>query len=143
MSGETDLTKLLASMSPELSDEEYVFCTLPGARYGDIPRSSPFAAISEAEGLTLIVPRSRADEEGWRYESVYKRITLRIHSSLDAVGLTAAFASKLTEHGISANVIAGYYHDHIFVRSEHAERAVEALGELARRQPPASEPDTR
>jgi hypothetical protein len=143
VSGETDLAKLLASMSPELSDEEYVFCTFPGARYGDITRTAPFAAICEAEGLTLIIPRSRADEEGLGYESVYKRITLRIHSSLDAVGLTAAFASELTEHGISANVVAGYYHDHIFVRGDHAEKAVEALDELARRQAPARKPGSR
>jgi hypothetical protein len=51
---------------------------------------------------------------------------------LDAVGLTAAFSSKLAEHGISANVIAGYFHDHIFVQKEHAEKAIAALNELVR-----------
>jgi hypothetical protein len=53
-----------------------------------------------------------------------------VHSSLETVGLTAAFSTKLGEHGISANVIAGYYHDHIFVQSDLAKSAIDALHEL-------------
>lgn len=132
MIGEIDLAELLKSMSPELMNGEYVFCTFPDAQYGEHSELEPIAAISESEGLTLIVPKSVADERSFSYESVFKGITLRIHSSLNAVGLTAAFSIKLTEQGISANVIAGYYHDHIFVQSELAERAIEALNELAR-----------
>lgn len=119
-------------MSPKLMDEEYVFCTFQHARYGDYSELEPIAAISEPEGLTLIIPKSRADESNFNYASVFRRITLSIHSSLEAVGLTAAFSSKLTQHGISANVVAGYYHDHIFVQREIAERAIEALDEFAR-----------
>jgi hypothetical protein len=63
---------------------------------------------------------------------VFRGITLNVHSGLDAVGLTAALSSKLAEHGISANVIAGYFHDHIFVQNEHAEKAIAALNELVR-----------
>lgn len=62
-----------------------------------------------------------------------RQITLTVHSSLDAVGLTAAFATELTRHGISANVVAGYYHDHIFVAEKDAERAVAALEALSSR----------
>ena len=131
MTGERDIEKLLKAMSPELMDGEYVFCTFQDAQYGDYSDLKPIAAISESEGLTLIVPKSKADVRGLSYESVFRGITLGIHSSLDAVGLTAAFSNKLTEKGISANVIAGYYHDHIFVQREFAERAIEALNELA------------
>ena len=130
MTGETDLEKLLESMSPKLMDGEYVFCTFQNAQYGDYADLDPLAAIGESEGLTLIIPRSKADDKGLNYESVFKGITLSVHSSLEALGLTAAFSGKLTEHGISANVVAGFYHDHIFVQSELAERAVEALIEL-------------
>lgn len=131
MTGETDLNKLLVSLTPTLRQGEFVFCTFADADYGDYSNLQPLAAISEPEGLTLIVPKSRADEQALSYASVYKMITLSVHSSLDAVGLTAAFSSKLTEHGISSNVIAGFYHDHIFVRREHAVRAVAALEELS------------
>jgi hypothetical protein len=132
MTGESNLKKLLNSMSPELMDGEYVFCSFPDAQYGDYSDLEPIAAISELEGLTLIVPKSRADERSLAYESVFSGITLSIHSSLDAVGLTAAFSKKLTEYGISANVIAGFYHDHIFVQTDLAEKAIAALNELAR-----------
>lgn len=132
MSGETNLEKLLASMAPELMDGEYVFCTFPNARYGDYQDLEPVAAINESEGLTLLIPKSKADEKNFAYETAFKGISLSVHSSLDAVGLTAAFSSKLAVHGISANVFAGYYHDHIFVQSELAQSAVEALNELAR-----------
>ncbi len=132
MNGERNLDKLLKSMSPALIDGEYVFCTFPEAQYGDHTDLAPIAAINEAEGLTLVIPKSKADENALAYESVFKGITLNVHSSLDAVGLTAAFSKKLTDHGISANVMAGYYHDHIFVQSESAPQAMAALIELTR-----------
>jgi hypothetical protein len=132
VTGETDIEKLLVSMSPLLMDGEYVFYSFPHAQYGERSELEPFASCLEPEGLTLIVPRSRADAIGPDYESVFRGITLRIHSSLDAVGLTAAVSAKLTEHGISANVVAGYFHDHIFVQSKYAEKAMAALGEFAR-----------
>lgn len=132
MTGERNLEKLLKSMSPELINGEYVFCTFQNARYGDCGDLEPIASFSESEGLTLVIPKAKADEKNIEYESVFKKITLSVHSSLDAVGLTAAFSNKLAEHGISANVIAGYYHDHLFIQTEFTERAMEALDEFSR-----------
>jgi len=118
-------------MSPVLVEGEYIFCSIQCARYGDRPELEPFASCIEPEGLSLIVPRSRADANGLGYETVFRGITLRIHSNLEAVGLTAAVSAKLTAYGISANVVAGYFHDHIFVQAEYAEKAMAALGEFA------------
>jgi hypothetical protein len=132
MAGERDLRKLIASMSPVLMEGEYVFCTFEDARYGDYAELEPIVSVIEPEGLTLVIPRERADAKGLSYGSVFRGITLTVHSSLDAVGLTAAFSGKLAECGISANVVAGYYHDHIFVQKELADKAIEALNELAR-----------
>ena len=131
MAGETNLQKLLATMSPVLMDDEYVFLSFENARYGDHSELSPIASFLESEGLTLVVTKIIADAYHLSYESTYKKITLEVYSSLDAVGLTAAFAEKLTENGISANVFAAYYHDHIFVRADHAQRAVVALKQLS------------
>ena len=131
MTGERNLEKLLTSLSPVLLDGEFVFLSFENARYGDYVGLEPIAALAEKEGLSLVVPRTKAEEHGLSYESVFRRITLEVHSSLDAVGLTAALANKLTEHGISANVMAGYFHDHLFVQSQEAESAVAALSELA------------
>ncbi|MFT5114526.1 MAG: hypothetical protein ACI8P9_003864 [Parasphingorhabdus sp.] len=130
MTGETNLEKLLKSMSPVLLNGKYVFCTFRTARYGDYVDLEPVASMVESEGLTLVIPKNKADERGLAYESTFACITLKVHSSLDAVGLTAVFSKKLTEHDISANVIAGFFHDHIFVQLKDAEKALFALNEL-------------
>ena len=117
-------------MSPTLIEGEFVFCSFKNAHYGDHVNMQPIAAISEKEGLSLVIPRSIADQQNIDYDSLFRGITLEVHSSLEAVGLTAAFASKLAEHGISANVVAGFYHDHIFVQSRYATKAMLALSEM-------------
>ena len=85
---------------------------------------------SEKEGMTFILDLKDAIGKDIDCQSVYRLITLNVHSSLEAVGLTAAFSAKLTEKSISANVIAAYYHDHIFVPKEKAEQALNAILEL-------------
>jgi len=130
--GETDLSKLLASLAPHLMDGDFVFCTIQDAKYGDFAQLLPIASFREAEGLTLLIAKENADKAGFNYESIFKGITLNVHSSLEAVGLTAAVSSKLAERGISANVIAAYYHDHIFVLAEKADAALSALNEFSR-----------
>jgi hypothetical protein len=132
MVGEKDLRKLMASLSPHLTDGDFVFCTIQDAKYGDFAELSPMASFCEDEGLTLLVTKENADKAGFNYETIFKCITLKIHSGLEAVGLTAAVSNKLAEMGISANVIAAYYHDHIFVQSEKANAALSALNEFSR-----------
>ncbi len=130
MSGITDINELLASMSPNIQDGEYVFCTV-SVNTPIHEALSPLATFREREGLTLVLSADEADRAGLSYDGRYRQITLEVHSSLSAVGLTAAFANKLTEYGISANVIAAYYHDHIFVQTDKAEPALQALDELS------------
>ena len=129
MSGEKDLAALLKNLSPALHDEEYVFVSLPGD-YGDHAHLKPLCSFKEREGLGLIVPKVMAASHGLDTESVFRMITLEVHSSLDAVGLTAAVASKLSDEGISANVVAATYHDHVFVQSCQAERALQVLRDM-------------
>ena len=127
MTGDTDLKKILATLSPALDSREYVFCTFRNSVYGDYAELKPIASFMETEGLTLVLEKSSADREGIDYQAVFKRITLNVHSSLQAVGLTAAVSSLLAEQGISANMIAAYCHDHIFVGAADAERALALL----------------
>lgn len=129
MSGITDLDELLASMKPQLLEQKFVFCSVSG-ELKDYLSLVPVATFVEPEGLTLVLPQEKALEAGLDYESSFRQIMLSVHSSLDAVGLTAAVSSKLATKGISANVIAAFYHDHIFVQSEKAEAAMSALKEF-------------
>ena len=111
-------------------DESYVFCTAANADYGDYAEAQPIASFQEKEGLTLVLTQAHADAAGLNYEGLFGCISLQVHSSLESVGLTAAVrAGKLAAHEISANVIvAGYYHDHVFVPQAHA--ASEALATI-------------
>ena len=129
MAGETSLTTLLRSMSPQLNAGEYVFCTL---RDGQLPDGLDIVgSFREQEGLTVILQRAHAQQAGLSFDYVAAWITLNVHSALQAVGLTAAFATALGQAGISCNVIAGYYHDHLFVGQADAERAMQVLRDLA------------
>ena len=127
MAGEKNLEKLLGSMSPVLVKGEYVFCTLKNSKYGDYADARPIASFKEAEGLTLVLPKETADSFGLSYDGIFRCITLGVHSSLEAVGLTATVAGKLADHGIAANMIAAYFHDHVFVQADLAEQAIGLL----------------
>ncbi|WP_321282686.1 ACT domain-containing protein [uncultured Vibrio sp.] len=130
MAGITELDELLTSLRPKLVDSEFVFCSVSGEPR-DYLALNPVCTFMEAEGLTLVLEKSSALEAGLSFEGSFKQITLTVHSSLEAVGLTAAVATKLASKGISANVIAAFYHDHIFVQSSKADAAIEALCELS------------
>lgn len=133
MSGETDLEVMLSTLTPVLDDQHYVFVSL----HRDDPLLSqtgelaPVAIIQESEGTTLVLADEKADAHQLKYDATYQRITLSVHSSLLAVGLTASVSSALAAAQISANMIAGFYHDHLFVPSTQAEEAVAVLCELS------------
>jgi len=132
MSAERDIAILISSMRPVLAGGDYVFCSIPG----DAETTGalhPFAVIHEDEGVTLILERGEAQSADLACGEIFRRITLTVHSSLAAVGLTAAVSSALAHAGISANVIAGFYHDHIFVPEKRAESALAILKELSNR----------
>jgi uncharacterized protein len=130
VAGESDLRKLLSGMRPLLNPGRYVFTTVGGA----IPAGvTTVVMVAEPEGLTLVVSQQDADEAGLAYAYVAGWITLRVHSALEAVGLTAAVARELADAGLSCNVVAGFHHDHLFVPYERAAEAVTVLEDLARR----------
>lgn len=130
MPGETDLKAILQSLSPIMLDETYVFCTVVGASYGDYAETAPIASYQENEGLTLVLTKERADIAKLGYEGLFSCISLQVHSSLESVGLTAVVAGKLAAYEISANIIAGYYHDHVFVPQAQASEAFGLLRDL-------------
>jgi hypothetical protein len=127
------LQDLIKQLSPTLDSTTYVYCTVARARYGELEKLKPIVSIAELEGLTLVIPLEQAKTEGLDYYRVFRRITLEGHSSLEALGLTSVVTSLLAERGITTNVIAGFYHDHMFVPSDRIEEAMEALKELASR----------
>jgi len=124
----SNLADLLGSMEPRLHAGVYAFCVVPHGT--DFAGLSPVATVSESEGLTLVLPEEQAINAGLSVLFRAARITLMVNSDLHAVGLTAAFSGALDHAGISCNVVAGAYHDHIFVPVELAQQALAALESL-------------
>lgn len=122
------LAMLLRSMEPILHRGVYTYCVV--SRETSIDNLTPVAMVSEAEGLTLVLPEEQAINAGFSVLLRAAWITLTVHSVLQAVGLTAAFATALAQHSISCNVVAGAYHDHLFVPSEQAQQALAVLQAL-------------
>jgi uncharacterized protein len=126
---ETELNILLKTMSPVLNAGDYVFCTVGNIH--NIPQDKILGSFREAEGFTVVLEKSVADQLALSYSYVSAWITLTVHSGLEAIGLTAAFSNALAKEGISCNVVAAYYHDHIFVDKKHADKAIKALNKLS------------
>lgn len=116
-------------MTPMLADAPYGIISV--ATVGSTDLAKCFAVIKEEEGLTLIAERAMLENSGHQISAAWARITLQIHSSLEAVGLTAAFATALGNVGISANVVAAFHHDHIFVQWDKRQEALQALKNLS------------
>lgn len=129
MNGETNLDVLISSMKPYLNAGEYVFCSL---KMTNIDLDNCLFFFKEMEGTTVVCLKQYADNQGYTYQSTFAWITLSVHSALDAVGLTAAFSNALAQHNISCNVVAGYYHDHIFVPTNQGLNAIDVLENLAK-----------
>lgn len=116
-------------MTPILNEGDYVYCTVPTTNSVDTADILGF--FKEKEGLTVILKKEVADQLHLEYTYIATWITLTIHSSLEATGLTAAFATALAQENISCNVVAAYYHDHIFVAKKDADKAMETLKNLS------------
>lgn len=129
MAGETNLEVLLKTMKPELNPGEFVFCKV--ATLENIEMNAVEMFFREREAITLILKKEIADQLKLPYLFTASWITLTVHSSLEAVGLTAAFSKALSQNNISCNVVAAYYHDHIFVNAKDAQKAMKILSELS------------
>ena len=133
MPGETALDRLLSGMAPMLCEDAYTFSVFE--KLEQLPsRARIFATVHEDEGITVIAPERDIEGAGPSGTGTWARISLNIHSALSAVGLTAAVSGALATVGISANVIAGHYHDHLFVPWEQRHRALDVLVRLSHRE---------
>lgn len=124
------LSEVVASLDPILNKGIYVYCCQKDETF--LPIDKIIGLFKEAEGNTLILSKKTADQYHLPYTYIAAWITLKVHSDLDLVGLTALFAEALAEQQISCNVIAGFHHDHIFVDYDQRDRALLTLKNLSK-----------
>lgn len=126
-----DLSILLKTMEPVLNSGTFVYASI--REYESIDPALVVASIREPEGLSVVM--KEADALHFNLPTLFRCswITLTVNSDLHAVGLTAVFATALASAGISCNIVAGAFHDHIFVPVHSAERAMEELRSLQAR----------
>ncbi len=129
IAGETDLKKILKTLKPVHHAGDYVFCVINDL--ASININDVLLLFKEEEGNTIVIRKELADHLKLKYTFIAAWITLSVHSSLEAVGLTAAFSQALTDKGISCNVVAAFYHDHIFVDKKDADEAMLVLARLS------------
>jgi hypothetical protein len=124
--GETDLATMLASLEIDVRPGRYVFVSVPPGRLLRVD-VQPLAMVTEAEGTTYVVHQEDADRDHYRYDFVGAWLSLRVHSSLSGVGLTAAISRALADAGVPANMLTGTYHDHVLVPLEQVDNARAAM----------------
>ena len=130
MTGSTNLPHLLASMSPVLREETFVFITMNAD--APLPDISPVMQFIEVEGRTLIASLEEAKRTKLSYEFPCRMITLNIHSSLEAVGFLAVITTHLAKLNVGVNPVSGFYHDHLFIPEDRASDVMQALADLSK-----------
>lgn len=128
MTGQTNLQEVLNSMQVSCDDVEYGFAVVEPTTL--IAVSELLGTFNEPEGLTLIATKDYLEKMSITCEGPFAKLTIDIHTSLELVGLTAVLATKLAESEVSANVVAAFYHDHVFVQYSLRQKAIDALHSL-------------
>jgi uncharacterized protein len=125
--GERDLGAILASLDVLREAGVFVVAQLSA---GAEPPAGTRAWVREGEGVTVVLRREDAEAAALPFVFESAWLTLTVRTSFEAVGLTAAFATRLAAEGIPANVLAGFHHDHILVPEDRADDAIAALRSL-------------
>lgn len=128
MSGQTNLSEVLKSLKVSCDNVEYGYASVKDKQINF--DNLILGTFKENEGLTIIAPKEYFETNDIQCEGPYAKLTIEVYTSLELVGLTAVVAKKLAENQISANVVAGYFHDHIFVQYGLRQKAIEAIDNL-------------
>ncbi|TCL09778.1 hypothetical protein BXY66_1842 [Shimia isoporae] len=128
----TSAKEMISGMKPHLQSDVYVFVTKAHPCITERFVSDALCIFEEDEGVSMIMSVANAERRGFATDQRMRCITLKVFSSLEGVGLTAAVSSALAAKGIACNVVAAFHHDHLFVPEARAQEAMGILKELQR-----------
>lgn len=146
--GETSLATLLKTLTVTIHTSTFAFFSLPVDFTTTLhlgPSRQPIAMLffepGEERYTAIVDTMQLADAQGRVIDSnspgvdaspvVWKMLTLNVHSSLEAVGFIAAISKALADAHIPCNCVAAYFHDHIFVQADMAEKAIKVIEDVA------------
>ena len=125
-----ELKDILGNLKPRILEGSFVFTTSNDELVHLMKTFKPIATFREEEGITLVISKDEADKFNLKYDSLFRCISLGVHSSLNSYGLISSISSELTKKKISSNVFSGFYHDHIFVQADLADTAIQVINSL-------------
>ena len=121
---------MISGMTPTARSGIYVFISTENPTLVASLTSQAISIFEEDEGMSMLIPIDLAKKSGFSVDQPMSCITLKVYSSLEGVGLTAAVSTALGEVSIPCNMVAAFHHDHVFVPSEMCDRAMEVLTSL-------------
>ena len=125
---QTDLSEVLKALTVSCDDVSYGFVSVENTQFKF--EEGMLGTFQEKEGVTIIATNEYLAKNGLQSEALFAKLTVDVETSLQMVGLTAVLSTTLAKNGISANVVAGYFHDYIFVQYDLRQKALETLNSL-------------
>jgi hypothetical protein len=133
-------------MNPKLECEPFYFVSIDSSksvlnndREGEMSLldKKAIGKFWETEGFTYIISDSVRCEVISKIQDIssisspFAKITLSVHSDLEAVGFLSRILPPLADAGLSVNVISAFFHDHLFVPFNKGKNALEILDTLS------------
>jgi uncharacterized protein len=116
---------MLAGLDVVQRPGEFVYMSIPDREQAP---ADAIAMVDEGTTVTYVVPARSSSAVDGSFAAAW--LTLTVHCSLEAIGLTAAVAGALSARSIPANVLAGQRHDHVLVPVAHSDQAIAAVRAL-------------
>ncbi len=129
MASPIDLRELLKIMKPKLQLGEWVFCVVSEVKFRHM-NIKALCTFKEKEGISAILDRPSADANSIQYSSMWRMISLSLHSNLEGIGMLAAISTRFAKEGIPLNIVSAYHHDHLFVPAKSVDRALAILKDI-------------
>lgn len=136
--GETDLASILDALTVSRRAGVFHVVTVAAADARGLEVGSGIEALirepeAAGETVTVVCDGESLERNGWSSAFDAAWLTIDVHTSMAAVGLTAAMSAALGDEQIPCNILAGFHHDHLLVPVADVRRAIDCLMSLGGR----------
>ena len=99
---------------------------------GSVPKAKFFAIVRDVNGITVVLPESELGKVGdlAKCERGFRLFTFDMILPFDLVGFISKILTALADARISVLVFSSYSTDHILVKGENVDKAIDILRDL-------------